>query len=63
MTRACADAGVMLSLGMTGDWYLTQSAVYSDLHGTGANPASDHAFCDGAFVARRFRTVEVRRRV
>lgn len=63
VTRACADAGVMLSLGMTGDWYLTQSAVYSDLHGTGANPASDHAFCDGAFVARRFRTVEVRRRV
>ncbi|MFJ8254651.1 phenylacetic acid degradation protein PaaN [Streptomyces sp. NPDC094466] len=63
VTHACAEAGVMLSLNMTGDWYLTQSAVYSDLHGTGANPASDHAFCDGAFVARRFRTVAVRRRV
>ncbi|MCX4695326.1 phenylacetic acid degradation protein PaaN [Streptomyces sp. NBC_01408] len=59
---ACADSGVMLSLNLTGDWYLTQSAVYSDLHGTGLNPAGNAAYCDAAFVANRFRTVAVRRK-
>ncbi|WP_412075722.1 phenylacetic acid degradation protein PaaN [Streptomyces xanthophaeus] len=59
---ACADSGVMLSLNLTGDWYLTQSAVYSDLHGTGLNPAGNASYCDAAFVANRFRTVAVRRK-
>ncbi|MDQ3405744.1 MAG: phenylacetic acid degradation protein PaaN [Actinomycetota bacterium] len=59
LVNACADVGVSLALNLTGDWFLTQSAVYSDLHGTGANPASNASFCDGAFVADRFRTVQV----
>ncbi|MGW1075610.1 phenylacetic acid degradation protein PaaN [Streptomyces sp. NPDC002537] len=58
---ACAEVGVMLSLNLMGQWYITQSAVYSDLHGTGMNPAANSVYCDAAFVAGRFRTVGVRR--
>jgi phenylacetic acid degradation protein paaN len=58
---ACARAGVMLSVNLRGNWYLTQSAVYSDLHSTGINPSGNSVYCDGAYVARRFRTVGVRR--
>ncbi|WP_302852222.1 phenylacetic acid degradation protein PaaN [Streptomyces sp. TRM64462] len=58
---ACADSGVMLSLNLTGDWYITQSAVYSDLHGTGLNPSGNTVYGDASFVAGRFRTVAVRR--
>ncbi|MFI0168088.1 phenylacetic acid degradation protein PaaN [Streptomyces sp. NPDC017095] len=58
---ACAEAGVMLSLNLKGNWYITQSAVYSDLHGTGLNPAADAVYCDAAFVAGRFHAVGVRR--
>jgi acyl-CoA reductase-like NAD-dependent aldehyde dehydrogenase len=58
---ACADSGVMLSLNLTGDWYLTQSAVYSDLHGTGLNPSGNSTYGDASFVTGRFRTVAVRR--
>ncbi|MGK5497764.1 phenylacetic acid degradation protein PaaN [Streptomyces sp. URMC 125] len=61
LEHACAGSGVMLSLNLTGDWYITQSAVYSDLHGTGLNPSGNSAYCDAAFVADRFRTVTVRR--
>ncbi|MGH3858962.1 phenylacetic acid degradation protein PaaN [Actinokineospora sp.] len=59
LVEACADVGVSLALNLTGDWYITQSAVYSDLHGTGANPATTASFCDAGFVADRFRTVQV----
>ncbi|MEU7027674.1 phenylacetic acid degradation protein PaaN [Streptomyces sp. NPDC046275] len=61
MTAACAEAGVMLSANLMGDWYISQSAVYSDLHGTGMNPAGNAVYTDAAFVAERFRTVVVRR--
>ncbi|MFI8104596.1 phenylacetic acid degradation protein PaaN [Streptomyces sp. NPDC086023] len=61
MEAACAEAGVMLSMNLMGDWYISQSAVYSDLHGTGMNPSGNAVLTDGAFVADRFRTVVVRR--
>ncbi|GAA2823340.1 phenylacetic acid degradation protein PaaN [Kitasatospora paracochleata] len=61
LVAACLDAGVSLSLNLTGGVYVNQTAAFSDLHGTGANPAANAAYCDGAFVASRFRTVEVRR--
>ncbi|WP_457032099.1 phenylacetic acid degradation protein PaaN [Kitasatospora sp. P5_F3] len=61
LVAACLDAGVSLSLNLTGGVYANQTAAFSDLHGTGANPAANAAYCDGAFVASRFRTVEVRR--
>ena len=60
---ACLDAGVSLSLNLTGQVYVNQTAAFSDLHGTGANPAANAAYCDAAFVASRFRTIEVRRHV
>jgi phenylacetic acid degradation protein paaN len=58
---ACLDAGVSLSLNLTGQVYVNQTAAFSDLHGTGANPAANSAYCDAAFVASRFRAIEVRR--
>ncbi|MFJ3787907.1 phenylacetic acid degradation protein PaaN [Kitasatospora sp. NPDC090091] len=61
LVGAALDAGVSLSLNLTGAVYANQTAAFSDLHGTGANPAANSAYCDGAFVANRFRTVEIRR--
>ncbi|MDT0445156.1 phenylacetic acid degradation protein PaaN [Streptomyces johnsoniae] len=59
--KACLDTGVMLSVNLMGNWYISQSAVYSDLHGTALNPAANSVHCDAAFVAGRFRFVGVRR--
>ena len=33
------DAGVALSINLTGGVFVNQSAAFSDYHGTGANPA------------------------
>ncbi|MDO4637594.1 MAG: phenylacetic acid degradation protein PaaN [Lautropia sp.] len=60
---AFADAGVNLSINLTGNVYVNQSAAFSDFHGTGANPAGNASLTDGAFVASRFRTVMWRRSV
>jgi phenylacetic acid degradation protein paaN len=59
--RAAIDAGVALSMNLTGGVFVNQSAAFSDFHGTGANPAANAAFTDGAFVAGRFRIVQSRR--
>ncbi|MGW6915525.1 phenylacetic acid degradation protein PaaN [Kitasatospora sp. NPDC054939] len=61
LVQAALDSGVSLSFNLTGGVYANQTAAFSDLHGTGANPAANAAYCDGAFVANRFRTVEIRR--
>ena len=55
--------GVLLSENLTGGVYVNQTAAFSDLHGTGFNPAANAAYTDAAFVANRFRVVEVRRPV
>lgn len=57
----CVQAGVALSENLTGGVFVNQSAAFSDYHGSGANPAANAALCDGAFVAERFRVVQVRR--
>jgi phenylacetic acid degradation protein paaN len=54
------DAGVALSINLTGNVYVNQSAAFSDFHGTGANPAANAALTDAAFVASRFRVVQHR---
>ena len=58
---AALDCGVALSENLTGGVYVNQSAAYSDFHATGANPAANASFTDGAFVAGRFRIVQSRR--
>jgi hypothetical protein len=58
---ACLEECAQLSLNLTGAVYVNQTAAFSDFHGSGGNPAANAALCDGAFVANRFRTVEVRR--
>jgi len=57
------DAGVALSINLTGGVFVNQSAAFSDYHGTGANPAANSALTDAAFVANRFRVVQHRRHV
>ncbi|HET7097562.1 MAG TPA: phenylacetic acid degradation protein PaaN [Casimicrobiaceae bacterium] len=57
------DAGVALSINLTGGVFVNQSAAFSDYHGTGANPAANAALTDSAFVASRFRVVQHRAHV
>ena len=57
------EAGVALSINLTGGVFVNQSAAFSDHHGTGANPAANAALTDAAFVAGRFRVVQHRRHV
>jgi phenylacetic acid degradation protein paaN len=57
------NAGVPLSINLTGGVFVNQSAAFSDYHGTGANPAANAALSDAAFVAGRFRVVQHRRHV
>ena len=54
------DAGVALSINLTGGVFVNQSAAFSDYHGTGANPAANAALSDAAYVANRFRVVQHR---
>ncbi|GHB20273.1 oxidoreductase [Pseudovibrio japonicus] len=58
---AYAWAGAPLSVNLTGNIYVNQSAAYSDFHVTGANPAGNASLTDGAYVANRFRIATVRR--
>lgn len=58
---AFAAAGVNLSVNLTGNIYVNQSAAFSDFHVTGGNPAGNACLTDTAFVASRFRRVMWRR--
>ncbi|MFK4083069.1 phenylacetic acid degradation protein PaaN [Kribbella sp. NPDC020789] len=60
---AALDAGVALSENLTGPVFVNQSAAFSDFHGTGANPAANSTYTDGAYVASRFRVIQSRRHV
>ncbi|SDT34338.1 phenylacetic acid degradation protein PaaN [Actinoplanes derwentensis] len=60
---AALDAGVHLSENLTGGVFVNQTAAFSDLHGTGANPAATAALTDDWFVAGRFFTLQSRRHV
>lgn len=53
--------GVNLSENLTGGLFVNQSAAFSDFHATGGNPAANASLTDHAFVANRFRVVEMRR--
>ncbi|WP_263167880.1 phenylacetic acid degradation protein PaaN [Streptomyces sp. SCSIO ZS0520] len=59
--EVCLEECAQLSLNLTGGVYVNQTAAFSDFHGSGGNPAANAALCDAAFVANRFRVVEVRR--
>ncbi|MEU3523016.1 phenylacetic acid degradation protein PaaN [Streptomyces sp. NPDC038707] len=59
--EVCLEEAAQLSLNLTGGVYVNQTAAFSDFHGSGGNPAANAALTDSAFVASRFRTVEVRR--
>lgn len=60
---AALEAGVALSENLLGGVFVNQSAAFSDFHGTGANPAANASYTDGAYVASRFRIVQSRRHI
>jgi len=60
---ASEQAGVALSINLTGGVFVNQSAAFSDFHATGANPAANASLSDSAFVANRFRVVQRRAHV
>jgi phenylacetic acid degradation protein paaN len=60
MTAATLRAGVALSINLTSNVYVNQSASFSDFHATGANPAANASYTDSAFVANRFRVIQRR---
>lgn len=53
---AFARAGVNLSVNLTGNIFVNQSAAFSDYHVTGGNPAGNASLTDSAFIAGRFFT-------
>jgi phenylacetic acid degradation protein paaN len=59
-TEVAMDAGVSASFDLHGSVFVNQTTAFSDFHATGANPAANASLVDDAFVASRFRTVEVR---
>jgi len=59
--RIAVESGVSLSVNLTADVYVNQTVAFSDFHATGANPAANASLTDAAFVAGRFRVVEIRR--
>lgn len=58
---AFAEAGVNLSINLTGNIFVNQSAAFSDFHVTGANPAGNACLTDTAFIVNRFRVAMWRR--
>ena len=58
--EAALDAGVHLSENLTGGVFVNQTAAFSDLHGTAANPAATASLSDDWFVTGRFCTLQSR---
>jgi phenylacetic acid degradation protein paaN len=59
--EAALDAGVHLSENLTGGVFVNQTAAFSDLHGSAANPAATASLTDDWFVTGRFFTLQSRR--
>lgn len=60
MVAVSRRARVALSINLTQDVYVNQSASFSDYHGTGGNPAANASYTNLAFVADRFVVVQRR---
>ncbi|MCU7727396.1 phenylacetic acid degradation protein PaaN [Actinoplanes sp. KI2] len=61
--EAALDAGVHLSENLTGGVFVNQTAAFSDLHGTGANPAATASLTDDYYVTGRFFALQSRHHV
>jgi phenylacetic acid degradation protein paaN len=60
---AFARTGANLSVNLTGNIFVNQSAAFSDFHVTGINPAGNASLTDTAFVSGRFARAMWRRPV
>jgi phenylacetic acid degradation protein paaN len=60
MVQATWRGKVALSINLTSNIFVNQSAGFSDFHGTGGNPSANASYTDSAFVANRFRVVQRR---
>ncbi|MCC4106505.1 aldehyde dehydrogenase family protein [Serratia ureilytica] len=55
--------GSLLSINFSGNYYLSQSSVFSDLHGSIVNPSSNSGYTDKSYFSSRFRQVEHRKQL
>lgn len=62
-TDRLLEAGVALSINLTGPIYVNQSAAFSDYHVSAINPAGNATLCDAAFVTPRFNVAYSRKPV
>ena len=60
MVQATWRSKVALSINLTGNIFVNQSAAFSDFHGTGGNPSANASYTDSAFVANRCRVSQRR---
>lgn len=58
---ACAETGAHVALNLRGPTLINHSAAFSDLHGSGANPAANACLTDAAYVASRYYIAQSRR--
>ena len=59
-TESFWRAGASVTCNLTGPMPLNFAAAYSDYHVTGLSPAGNACLTDEAFIAGRFRVVQVR---
>lgn len=57
------EAGVALSVNLTGAIWVNQSAAFSDYHVSGANPSGNATLTDTAYIAGRFHRICIRRQI
>ena len=60
ITEAFIDAGASIGFNLIAHLPINFSAAYSDFHVTGLNPAGNACLTDIAFVASRFRIVQIK---
>lgn len=56
-----AEVGALLTVNFTKNFYISQYAIFSDLHGSGANPSSNVIYGSPAYFYERLRLTEVRK--
>ncbi|MCG2838138.1 aldehyde dehydrogenase family protein [Photobacterium sp. WH77] len=61
MTDMAADIGAILSVNFSGSYFLSQSEVFTDIHGGSVNPSANTGYGEPSFYSSRFRLTETRR--
>ncbi|WP_338883430.1 aldehyde dehydrogenase family protein [Xenorhabdus sp. TH1] len=63
VSTMAAKIGAVLSINFSGNYFLSQSEVFTDLHGGSINPSSNTGYGEPSFYSSRFRLTEVRKQI